>query len=251
MADLSTSKALEVFLKGFGAARSYTSPYLVSHPSPNIWLLSDPPDANRKVKRSAEMVAYHSTAEEIITVRNKLALNRHSLCILLDEAADDRHTVNNYKNIGYRAIGREPLFILHTAARIRHTQHDIRRIVTACDADLIAKAARYRQILRRFLTEENSECRLYAAFENGTPVGWVRSIRTHDDCAWVSNLYVKQEFRRRGIALSLMTSMLDDDEKYGVAFSVLLSSITGSFMYPALGYEQRGLLLIFSPAKTL
>jgi hypothetical protein len=47
-----------------------------------------------------------------------------------------------------------------------------------------------------------------------------------------------------------MTAMLDDDANYGVTCSVLLASLTGAMLYPHLGYQQRGLLLLFYPRKS-
>src|SRR5207244_7275352 len=97
--------------------------------------------------------------------------------------------------------------------------------------------------------EANAPIRLYGAFDNETPVGWVRSVSTHSDCNWVSNLFVHPDYRRRGIGKSLMSAMLNEDASYGVEYSALLASQTGALLYPHLGYEQQGLLLVFVPPK--
>ena len=125
----------------------------------------------------------------------------------------------------------------------------VRRITTAQDAELVAKAARSKQILPQHLTNDDSACRLFATFHGDVPVGWVRSIRTHPECAWVSNMFVNPDFRRKGIGRSLLSAMLDDDARLGVNWSVLLASLTGAMLYPRLGYVQQGLLLLFCPAK--
>src|SRR5205823_1132546 len=106
------------------------------------------------------------------------------------------------------------------------------------------------QILPEHLSEEDRVCRLYAAFQNDKPIGWVRSIRTHPDCAWVSNMFVNPEHRRKGIGRTLLSAMLDDDAHFGVRWSVLLSSLTGAMLYPHLGYHEQGMLLLFSPVRS-
>ena len=97
--------------------------------------------------------------------------------------------------------------------------------------------------------EDDSVCRLYAAYDGDVPIGWVRGIRTHSDCAWVAGMFVSPEYRRQGIGRSLLSAMLEDDACHGVNWSVLLASLTGALLYPHLGYREQGLLLLFSPAK--
>jgi hypothetical protein len=45
-----------------------------------------------------------------------------------------------------------------------------------------------------------------------------------------------------------MSALLHDDAAYGVSYSALLSSKEGARFYPSLGYEQHGLLLVFTPS---
>lgn len=243
-------KALEVFLRGFSTTRSFIKPYEVNQLSEKIWLLADPPAANNGDTRKSEVIAYGATPEEVQeTVREK-EVGRYMLCVLLEEGEAADAVSTTYKQLGYRLIGREPLFVLDTAQHVRFETFPVRRVTTAADANAVAKAARSRQIFPQHLTEADSICRLYAAFDEDKPIGWVRSIRTHPDCAWVSNLFVHPDHRRKGIGRTLMTAMLDDDAKYGVGWSVLLASLTGAMLYPHLGYEQRGLLLLFYPRKS-
>lgn len=62
-------------------------------------------------------------------------------------------------------------------------------------------------------------------------------------------MFVKAEYRRRGIARALLTRMLRDDRAAGTAASVLLASHAGSALYPTVGYETIGALLMFAPPK--
>lgn len=245
---LPTSTALEVFLRGFSATRSFTRPYLISELGASVWMLADAPD-EKKPARTPEVITYGLDSEQVIKTVRRSSLERHSLCVLLDNAGAVKATTTAYKQQGYRFLGREPLFVLDTTCRKEFETYPIRRVTSLEDADNVAKAARSRQILPQHLVKEDASCRHYAAFEGETPVGWVRSIRTHHDCAWVSNLFVHPQHRRKGVGRSLMSAMLNDDLRYGVKWSVLLASATGAMLYPSLGYAERGLLLIFSPRR--
>jgi predicted acetyltransferase len=88
--------------------------------------------------------------------------------------------------------------------------------------------------------------RQYVALDGDKPVGWVRSI-VAGEATWVSNMHVVPAYRRRGIGRSLLVRMLRDDRANGSAASVLLSSHTGALLYPRVGYEQIGELLLFTP----
>ena len=82
-----------------------------------------------------------------------------------------------------------------------------------------------------------------------TPIGWVSSVATGSDARWVASLFVHPDYRRRGIGKSLMSAMLNEDARCGVAYSALLASQTGALLYPHLGYEQHGVLLLFHPPR--
>jgi predicted acetyltransferase len=62
-------------------------------------------------------------------------------------------------------------------------------------------------------------------------------------------MYVKERFRRRGIARAMLSRMLRDDRAAGAIAAVLLSSHTGAMLYPVVGYEQIGTLLLFVPRR--
>jgi GNAT superfamily N-acetyltransferase len=124
---------------------------------------------------------------------------------------------------------------------------EIQRVVTQELADRLAKAARSRQMLPRHLKGDDT-LRQYVALDGGEPVGWVRSI-TVGDATWCSNMYVKPEYRRRGIARALLSRMLRDDREAGSRMAVLLASHTGALLYPVLGYELIGTLLLLVPPR--
>ena len=67
--------------------------------------------------------------------------------------------------------------------------------------------------------------------------------------SWCSNMYVKADYRRRGIGRALMAKMLRDDRKYGSQLAVLTASHTGALLYPRVGYREIGTLLVYTPKK--
>ncbi|HQY88936.1 MAG TPA: GNAT family N-acetyltransferase, partial [Tepidisphaeraceae bacterium] len=91
--------------------------------------------------------------------------------------------------------------------------------------------------------------RQFVVMEGDRAIGWVTSIRTSDQFAWVANLQVDEEFRRKGIGRALMLALLKDDAKRGIKFSILAASKVGSTLYPQVGYTQAGLLQVFVPPR--
>jgi predicted acetyltransferase len=62
-------------------------------------------------------------------------------------------------------------------------------------------------------------------------------------------MYVHPVFRRRGIARAMLCRMLQDDRAGGAQNAVLLASHAGAKLYPVVGYEQTGELLLFAPKE--
>jgi GNAT superfamily N-acetyltransferase len=264
-------RGLGAFLRGFSATRSLTHPYPVRQVTPSIWVLSDAP-RTRGTCRKSEVIVHGAGAEEAIETIRREAIGRHMLCVLVGSpegrfsdgsARFERRkgsrrsaptpganaTRDLYKRLGYRFVQGESLFVLPIDRRIECSTFPVRRVTQRAEAEAIAKAARGRQLLPEHLKEANAPIRLYGAFDLEAPVGWVSSVRADPDCTWVSNLFVRPDYRRRGIGKSLMSAMLNEDASYGVAYSALLASKTGALLYPHLGYEQHGELLLFFPRK--
>jgi ribosomal protein S18 acetylase RimI-like enzyme len=241
-------RGLQTFLHGFSATRSLTHPYPVRQLSASLWVLSDAP-RTRGNTRNAEVIVFGASPEEILETIRREAIGRHALCVLLEAPETLETTRDRYKREGYRFIGSEPLFVLPISQRIEFASYPVRRVREKADAEAIAKAARGRQLLPEYLQEVDAPIRLYGAFDHETPIGWVSSVRAGDGCQWVSNLFVHSDYRRRGIGKSLMSAMLNEDAAHGVSYSALLASSAGALLYPHLGYEQHGLLLIFTPRR--
>jgi len=77
-------------------------------------------------------------------------------------------------------------------------------------------------------------------------VGRVRSADAVG-ATWCADMYVEPSRRRRGIGQALMAKMLHDDRTHGLRCSVLMATHAGALLYPRMGYERIGTLLIFSP----
>jgi GNAT superfamily N-acetyltransferase len=138
--------------------------------------------------------------------------------------------------------------------------HDLARIPTfTCDfavqqvtdeaaAERLKQAAGSRQVRGQDLTANPVVLRQYMAIDGEEPVGWVRSIAC-GNAGWCSNMYVKAPYRRHGIGKALMARMLQDDRLCGLKGAVLAASHVGAMLYPVVGYEQIGQLMIFTPIR--
>jgi predicted N-acetyltransferase YhbS len=241
-------RGLQTFLQGFSVTRSMTHPYLIRQLRPSIWVLSDAPRTSGST-RNSEVIVYGASPEETLETIQHEAIGRHALCVLIEAPETAEPTRDSYKRQGYRFVAAEALFVLPLDQRVKCAAFPVRRIREKADAEAVGKAARRRQLLPEHLNEADASIRLYAAFDNETPVGWVSSVRAGAGCNWVANLFVHPDCRRRGIGKSLMSAMLNEDATYGAEYSALLASKTGALLYPHLGYEQHGTLLIFTPPR--
>ncbi len=63
-------------------------------------------------------------------------------------------------------------------------------------------------------------------------------------------MYVKTEYRRRGVATALLARMHEEGRETGATATVLLASHNGSKLYEAIGYQTLGLMATFTPRKS-
>jgi GNAT superfamily N-acetyltransferase len=180
------------------------------------------------------------------------ARGHYCVCAIRTSAEPDAPLRAAYKALGYRLICTEP-FMAHRLRRVPKLPEPcpVARVDSAELADRLAKAARARQVLPHHLADA-SPLWQYAALDGQRPVGWVRSIvvdTATGPAAWVSNVFVEPDYRRRGIGRSMLARMLRDDRRRGATRSVLLSSHTGAMLYPRVGYEPLGELLCYTPRR--
>jgi len=239
-------RAIEAFVHGFAFTRSFTHPYAAARVGP-VWVMRDTP-RTRGDYRNEEWVAHGVPPSEIDQVAREHTRGRYAVCVLHRNDEPDTPLRQEFKELGYRLITTEPMMV-HRLMEIPAFESPARieRVTSKEMADRLAKAARSRQILSHHLVE-GSRLRQYVALEGDELVAWVRSIVV-GDATWCSNMFVKPEHRRRGIARAMLGRMLRDDRDAGAALAVLLSSHTGAKLYPVVGYEQIGTLLLFVPRK--
>lgn len=184
---------------------------------------------------------------------------RHAVCIA--DANDPASNLRaDYGSLGYRLRATEA-FMVHRleSLPLADSPAKIVRVQDAVLAEQVNKAARARQILPEHLSDD-APLRQYVALIDQRPVGWVRSItvrNVQDDSAdskamhatWISNMYVRAEFRRKGIGSALLSQLLGDDRAYGAKASVLTASHAGAQLYHSIGFERIATLLNLVPPK--
>jgi predicted N-acetyltransferase YhbS len=244
--------AVELFVRGFAFTRSFTHPYVAERLGA-VWMLRDATRKNTSDYRRDEFVARGVGPAEVVRVARANTRARYAICAILGDREDDAPVRAAYTALGYRLGTTEPFFA-HRLARVPRLPAPlpVRRVSTREVADRLAKAARSRQVLPEHFAPD-SPLRQYVALEGTKPVGWVRSITVPlpggRSGTWVSNMYVEPPHRRRGIGRSLLARMLRDDRAAGATMSVLLASHTGALLYPRVGYERIGVLLMYTPVR--
>ena len=239
--------AIEVFARGFCFTRSFTHPYVAERIGP-LWVVRDAPRHRPHEYRREEWIAHGVAPQAVDHIARKHTRGSFAICAIVASDEADGVVRTGYKALGYR-LGATEALMAHRLRRIPHCDAPaaVERVRTTKLADELAKAAGTRQILSEHLTHDTI-IRQYVASIDGKLVGWVRSIVV-GDATWCSNMYVKPAFRRRGIARAMLCRTLRDDRKYGAKTAVLLASHAGAKLYPVVGYEQIGTLLLFTPSR--
>jgi GNAT superfamily N-acetyltransferase len=210
--------------------------------------MRDAPRRNPRYYRKEEWVAYGIEPAKVDTTARRNTRGRFFICAIYNMDEPNEPLRAEYKRLGYRLLRTEPLFV-HDLKRIPRLQSPAKIVQVKSPelAERFGKATRTRPISREFLTEP-VPFRQYVAIDGRSIVGWVRSVNAVKS-AWCSNMYVAPSHRRRGIGSCMLARMLRDDRARGVKSSVLLSSHAGALLYPRVGYEQIGTLLLFAPKK--
>jgi GNAT superfamily N-acetyltransferase len=238
--------AVEVFVAGFCEVRGRTHPYLCERRG-GVWRLHDAPRKRAADYRKEEWIASGVDPREVDRLARAGAQGRWFVGAFAFDRESEATLRAAYRELGYRLLATEPLCV-HPLRRIRRCTADasIERLGTPQRADLLARATRTRPAAEELFRQP--DYRQYLALRRGELVGWVRSIETPQG-AWCSDLYVVPSQRRQGIGSALLARMLRDDRTRGMPQAVLLSSHTGALLYPQMGYERRGVLLIYAPPK--
>jgi GNAT superfamily N-acetyltransferase len=248
--NIGIGRAVEVFARGFAFTRCVTHPYVAERVE-GMWTVRDATRARAADYRREEYIAHGMEPADVDRIARRLTRGRYAVCAVRAAHESDAPIRARYKALGYR-LGATEALMVHPLRRIPKADGPlpVQRVTTPELAARVAKAARSRQSLPEHLGPD-SPLRLYAATDGERVVGWVRSIVVGGDSdgTWVSNMFVDPSYRRRGIGRSMLARMLRDDREHGATHSVLAASHAGALLYPTVGYEHVGELLLFTPGK--
>ncbi|AZO43396.1 N-acetyltransferase [Mesorhizobium sp. M7D.F.Ca.US.005.01.1.1] len=243
--------AIDVFVHGYSADRSRTFPYEASRVGP-LWLMRDAERKNPRDYRGEEWVVHDVAAQEADAIVRQHARPGFAISVVVANENPDGPTRTAYKALGYRLLRTEGFFV-HRLRQIPSPPAvaSVERVQTAERAAQLGKIIR-RQPIAVDLLGDSAPFRQYVAVDGTDIVGRVRSLDAAG-ATWCSSMYVEPSHRRRGIGQALMSKMLRDDRARGSRCSVLAATHAGALLYPRMGYERIGTLLIFAPKsrKTL
>ena len=238
--------AIEVFVRGHSAGRSRTFPYEVSRVGA-LWSM-DAPRKNPRNYRKEEWIAHDIEPTEADAIVRKRAQGHFFLCAMIAEGEPEQPTRNGYKALGYRLLATEGFFVQRMERIARPPAPvSIERVRTPDVAAQLGKITRTRPIADDLLGDD-APFRQYVALDGEDIVGRVRSVDAVG-ATWCADMYVRPSHRRRGIGQALLSKMLRDDRSRGSKCSVLTASHTGALLYPRVGYERIGTLLMFAPRR--
>jgi GNAT superfamily N-acetyltransferase len=239
--------AIEVFVRGHGAGRSRVFPYEVSRVGP-LWLMRDAPRQNPRNYRKEEWIAHGVDPREADAIARQHARGRFFICAMMAEGEPDEPIRMAYKALGYRLLATEGFFVQQLTRIPRPPSPvSIERVRTPELAAELGRITRTRPISGDLLGDD-APFRQYVALDGADIVGRVRSVDAAG-ATWCADMYVAPSHRRRGIGQALLSKMLRDDRARGSKCSVLTASHTGALLYPRVGYERIGTLLMFAPRR--
>jgi predicted N-acetyltransferase YhbS len=236
--------AIEVFARAFARIRSRTYP-MPAVQKGDFWILADQP--HRSKARAAELITTNLIPKHHTKVGSRLSCPRYQTCLILT-SDQELEILPQFKKEGFRRIIIEPFYTLDPTQAILKTDPRVQRVKTEDLAESVRLANQGRsQIDPDLLKIDNAAARLYAATQDNQVIGWVTSHRIENKGNWVSNLYVRPEFRNQKLGSALMSALLIDDARLGVPLSVLTASNLGTHLYPKLGYNQIATLHVHRP----
>ncbi|HZL85525.1 MAG TPA: GNAT family N-acetyltransferase [Candidatus Krumholzibacteria bacterium] len=239
--------AIEVFVRGHSAGKSRTFPYQASRVGP-LWVMRDAARRNPRDYRKEEWIAHDVDARDVDAIAREHTRGRFFVCAMIGEGEPDQPIRAAYKSLGYRLLATEGFF-MQPLRRIPKSPSSmsIERVRTPELAARLGKMTRTRPIASDHLAQD-APFRQYVALDGEEIVGRVRSVDAAG-ATWCADMHVNASHRRRGIGQALLCRMLRDDRARGSKCSVLTASHTGARLYPRVGYERIGTLLMFVPRR--
>jgi GNAT superfamily N-acetyltransferase len=240
-------RAIETFVLGFSFSRSLTHPYLAEQIE-GVWVTRDA-DRKRDDYRNEEWVAHGVLLEKLDAIARKHTRGHYMINVIRVTDKPDGPIREQFKTLGYRLTTTEAL-IVHSLAQIEPVDcgFPIVRVESDAEIERLNRGERRRIITASQVQGDAPPVRQYMAVANDRAVGWGASIAA-GETRWCSNVFVRPEHRRKGIARAIMTRLLEDDRDFGAAANVLLASHAGAKLYPTVGYEQIGELMMYMPRR--
>jgi GNAT superfamily N-acetyltransferase len=238
-------EAIEVVVGGQCFIRSLVYPYIPERVGA-LWVMRDAARRSGRT-RNESWVAHGASPDEIERTVQAHRRGGYTVAVICDAGAPQDAVRAGFRALGYRLGTTQALMARCLADAILpcDAPATIERVQTTEQAVRMAREWKLRQLPPEYFLP-SSPLRQYIAIVSDTLVGCARSIAAAGG-AYCSDVFVKPEFRRRGIASAMLTRMLTDDRAGGARTSVLLSTHTGAKLYPVVGYEHLGTLLLYYP----
>lgn len=231
-------EAADAFIAGWTTTRRLSGLFEIA-PREEATFVYDPTGA-----RMGELVAVDVEAERAVELYP--TTQRGAICAIYSPDASLEAHKKAFRTLGWRLLRTEPVFV-HALRDLPPLDSRVVRATSPEHVARICKAAKMRPATMGVTEGDDAPIRLYEASVEGENLGWVRSIRAGERDSWVSSLNVREAFRRQGYGAGLMAALLHDDRRLGRRASVLLASHTGALLYPKLGYERVGTLMLLMP----
>lgn len=238
-------QAVDIFLYGFCLGKSIHGGFGHRRDGQFALMADDPPRKSRG--RASEVVTWNLNPNWVKQKVEEWDVGRYFLCLIVPEPQDIVAPKMDFKDQGFRLLGTQPFFWTSPSPANGTLDPCIQRMSGQSELARFERAQRRRTFDSEWFDGDDSPVRLYCKWDGSNPVGWVKSVKTPFGGNWVSDLYVAPGYRRQGLATALMTKMLIEDHRLGVEASVLLSSHAGAGLYPRLGYQRLGTLLLMRP----
>jgi GNAT superfamily N-acetyltransferase len=203
-----------------------------------------------EVYRNEEWVACGVPPAQVDEIAREHTRGKYAVCAMLPQSESDTELRAGYKVLGYR-LGRTESVFVHRLRRVPRAPQPagvtVRPARTAADGARLAKEKKWESMPAEHLAA-NGPMRHYLAELDGVLAGSCTSVVAGTGW-WCSGMHVKPAYRRRGIGRALACAMLRDDRSCGAALASLLASHTGAKLYPTVGYEQVGMLDLYTPPR--
>lgn len=164
---------------------------------------------------------------------------------------DEVDLVQQYANQGFCLDSRQYLMRLILVPR-----PTLPSSWTVCRAENMQQVSRVSSVAKqKLLTKQQlppeQGVRLYAVEHLNRVIAWGRITQLQPETAWVSDLFTKPKFRKRGVMTALMHECNRDALAYGALQMLLFSSETNHDHYHKMGYETVAVKLRFVQQPSL